>query len=594
MRTAIRIFFAFLLASIQADAAAILGSTRTYDWGKVGINGGIPVVSTVYTNLVPSGGNDYLNIRQGLLNCPSNQVVVLGAGRYFWTNMFDFNDYANGVVLRGTKSNGTNASVLRWDGGATRGFYLRRAYSPTRIDDQAMLSANAVKGQKTVTVTSVPSWLTVGNLYLLDQLDDHSFVQDGSTNIWENGDDFRFAFVTEALGHRGLSQLILVTNISGTTISLDRELGYGFSTAQSASISGALYDPDTAKPLMRSGIEDFTIEGNFTGASADTVYFESALNCWARGIEVNTNIGLVAFKTIASYGIEIRDNWVHEEKLSGGGQGYGIGIFYSSWHVLVQNNRVKNQHVSIQISYGSGGNVIAYNLCAPGASSSTSVTSWDAHGTGSYMNLVEGNFLAAQGQGDVVHGSSSHNVIFRNRIVGTNIYGNDETCIETDYYSRFYSVVGNILGQAGKHTIFEKIAPSSCVTGSDKVIRKVGYKNPFGCDTTCEGDGGNCYDDLATSQLQWSVNYDVVTSTNSGLVLGGFALSDLTNSYFLTVKPAEFGILPWPPYSPGAPGFNDPTNIPAGFYDKNGYYPPADGTVYSNPRLKKNGLKITR
>lgn len=599
-----RTFLALLLSTLTAFGVEILPAARRYAWTNVGIAGfgqPVPVVSTIYTNLTPSGtGQDYTNILNALQNCPSNQIVKLGIGTFTFTNRFDFDTYGsggngNGIVLRGTLNpDGTKGTKLRANGGNQHIFYVRRQYNPTRHDDQALLSVDAVKGQRTLTLTSVPSWVTVGNLYLLDQQDDTNFVHDGETTIWENGDDFRYAFVTTALGHRGLNQLVLVTNITGNTLTIQKDLGYGFQTAQQASISGALYDVDTAKPITRVGLEDFVLEGNFSSAISDCIYFESARDCWIKNVEVSTNVGLVGIKFIMCYSCEVRDCYVHDQKLDGGGQGYGYGVFYGSSHILLQNNRYRRMHVGIQLSYGTSLCVSGYNFGGAGASASTSVTSWDAHGTGSYMNLVEGNWFSAQVQGDVVHGSSSHNVIFRNRIVGTNVYDADETCLEPDYYSRFYSIVGNVLGHSGTHTTYQKVAPSSCSSATDKVIMKIGFKNSYGCDSTCEG-GGNCYDDLTASAVQLSVNYDVVTSTNGGVVLGGYSLADLGSSYYLISKPAEFGdLLSWPPYSPASPSANSQTNIPAGYLDFYGVNPPLSGALVSAPKLHKGGLKLTR
>src|SRR5258708_26826150 len=52
---------------------------------STGVVGGIPNVTTIYTNLSPSG-NDFLNIQTAVANCPSNQVVYLEAGTYDLTN----------------------------------------------------------------------------------------------------------------------------------------------------------------------------------------------------------------------------------------------------------------------------------------------------------------------------------------------------------------------------------------------------------------------------------------------------------------------------------------------------------------------------
>src|SRR6266567_6396932 len=55
---------------------------------NVGVVGGIPNVTTIYTNLSPSGNalTDWTSIQISVLLCPSNQVVYLNAGTYYIPN----------------------------------------------------------------------------------------------------------------------------------------------------------------------------------------------------------------------------------------------------------------------------------------------------------------------------------------------------------------------------------------------------------------------------------------------------------------------------------------------------------------------------
>src|SRR2546423_1160566 len=51
---------------------------------NVGVVGGIPSVTTIYTNLYPAAnpGVNFSNILYALITCPSNQVVYLNPGTY--------------------------------------------------------------------------------------------------------------------------------------------------------------------------------------------------------------------------------------------------------------------------------------------------------------------------------------------------------------------------------------------------------------------------------------------------------------------------------------------------------------------------------
>ena len=169
--------------------------------------------------------------------------------------------------------------------------------------------------------------------------------------------------------------------------------------------------------------------------------------------------------------------------------------------------------------------------------------------------------------------------------MGTNKINEGESCINLDYYNRKCSVIGNVLGSP-EHRIYERVAPASCSASTDKIIYKIGFHNGFGCSTECVG-GGSCYDTLAINDVLRAVNYDAVTTTNGGIVLGGFQVSDLRPSYYLSQKPSWFGDRPWPWVDPASPSKAVVTNLPAGYRYTFGANPPPDGRPDAPTNLRQ-------
>jgi hypothetical protein len=83
-----KILFILLLsasASAQIMPSGHLPGGVIWASNQVGVVGGIPNVTTIYTNLYP-GADDWGTINRALKVCPSNEVVYLNAGTYTLTN----------------------------------------------------------------------------------------------------------------------------------------------------------------------------------------------------------------------------------------------------------------------------------------------------------------------------------------------------------------------------------------------------------------------------------------------------------------------------------------------------------------------------
>jgi hypothetical protein len=564
-------------------SGTLLPADRNYAWsGNVGVPGGIPNNISNPKLLTPSPtGNDKTQIQDSLKSAPVNGVVLLSPGVFNVSGWYgiDWQGVNPGVVLRGSGSRGANQTTILLDGMIVmranhfNDDYGQICHQKTAADPceyyVVNLSADAVKDSHTLQLESVPPWILVGGIYLLDQLDDPSLVTRGKASIFENGVSDRERV---GMGSRGLAQRVKVIAKTSTTVTLEMPIAYPFKKEFSAQLSNGgfqLYN-GTNQPgsfLTNAGIENLKIVGSKESVNAHTIKMEGCDGCWIRNVESEMVQGLDHVMMFDTYRCEVRDSYFHDSFYYGAGQGYGVAIYNNSSGVLVENNILEGLHSFLQINFGSSANVIAYNYALKGKADAKVSPCIVYHGTHSYMNLAEGNYCEDKIEGDIVHGSGSHLVIFRNRILGISTYAMDETTIEADYYNRKFSAIGNVLGFVNPstgvplHRTYEFVAPDGCYSDlnassnatleNTKGIFKLGYRNPFGCATSCVG-GGNCFDLPAVTDIFRALNYDVV----SGFVSGGHTIAELSNSLYLSAKPSWFGSSAWPPFTPNQSSLN--------------------------------------
>lgn len=517
--------------------AQILSPERVVTWqGNVGVSGGIPNRTTVCATLSPSGSDDTSAIQNALNKCPENQVVKLNSGTFLLSGVIDWQGVANGVVLSGS---GPTNTLLQFSSGY---IYMRRIVSEASLSTDLELIEDAVKGETHIRTATKPAWLMTNHYYIIDQLDDPSFVAGGGT---EGGASYR---EIKGNGPRGLGQLIRVTSIEGTgpyTINFEIPLYYGFKISQTAQIAPACYDPTLYTMRYQSGIEDLKLEATYTNTDTHMIKMETCSNCWIRRVESYNSPGASHVWTAFCYRLEIRDSIFHGSHGYGGGQGYGVSLYHVTSGALIENNIFKGLHVAMMVAYGSSGNVFGYNYAFEGIADSKQDPSISTHGVHAYMNLWEGNYVTNKALGDWIHGSSSHNTLFRNRILGYESGKTlDQTVISIERYNRKWNVVGNVLGTGGWHNTYD-VCPSGCAAksclDSGRIIYKLGFPVNWAC-------GGTPPDDLATVGIIRHGNYDYVNNATVWDSL--IADQSIPNSYYLPSKPAFFSYLPWPSIGP--------------------------------------------
>ena len=550
---------------------AIIPSDRLVDWSNAGVSGGIPDSSTmtVYTTL--PAGSSASSVQSALNKCPSNQVVQLAAGDFaFGSTRLDWYSVGNGVVLRGTRINGKNATKITTS--AFIPFLIRTGtFQESALGTDANLSADAIRGTTTITLASVPSWITVGGVYGIDQLNDE--VLSSVNTCREGAGIYRSRSSAGSNGNRGEGETFKVVAKTATTITTEIPLMMTYTTARTAQIFKCGVEGSNYK--RRIGVENIDLTETVGTSGSITFQLENCENSWIKNVQVFTMGGDRGIGGEFSYRCSVFGCALYDARLSSAGQGYAISLYDLCCWWRIENNIIAKMHVALQANYGSGGNVYAYNLCLTNTVGSAGEDpAINVHGNSAQFNLFEGNFTYGKAMFDCIHGSSSRNILFRNRILGDDpLHTYNQCAVDIDYWNRNCSVVGNILGMDGFHNVVTEQAPTAC-SDTTKAIYKLGYVNAWACDASC-------YD--ATNALSPIIhgNYDYVSHAQTWASF----IPDHTvdKSLYLSAKPNWFGDRPWPPFDPANPSAATITNLPAGYRYFFGVEPPSGGPVNQPP-----------
>lgn len=575
--------FLILLWCATGLAVTIPADRRPAAWAPyVGIPGGIPDSSTKTIFQTLAQNATITDIKNAYDACPSNQVVFLQAGSYGpYTTQLRL-DGSHGAILKGA---GIDQTTLTWSTYAGQGIlWGPGAGGCTPFNTEVALSSDATQGAFTCEVAVIPSWARPGAILVIDQVDEAWIDATGGGNPAQPGKTYRIECNnTNAAGlGRGLGQQNRVLATNGTTITWELPLIFGYKVAQEAQISQAWIDPTSGSFLMMNGLEEMSLVYTFTaGSDAHPIQGQVLDRCWIKNVEVD-NMPSGRVLMYGAYRCEFYGNYIHHSHNHNGGQGYGIALYHYSCANLTQNNIFFSLHNPMSVQFGSMFNVFAYNYQKFEANAAVQTAGMSSHGVHTFWNLWEGNYCDDKVLADNGHGSSSDNTVFRNRVRGIKPSQGDEVCVSLERFSRKWNIVGNCLGDNAHHTLYMSTNDANC---SDDYIYKMGARENISCDW----DGSPAGDTLGQLDALLQVNYDVVTSTNNGLVQGGKQLSDLEESLYLSAKPAWFGFLSWPPYGPSSAYTNtmSHTNIPAGYRFEFGTNPPAGaGGKYGN-RSKK-------
>jgi Pectate lyase superfamily protein len=521
----------------SADGSAageIIPADRRIDWSTAGIPGGIPertkVCATIDSAVYGNGVTDATGaIQNALDNCPDEQVVYLPDGVYMVGSTIHLYDYD---TLRGA---GPGKTILKHTGGYLRSMVDMRGivyYQVTSLHKtHDVLQAN--KDARVITLSDT-SGIATGDILLINQLNDNVLVDpvgvEGKCTYcgYENGD-------------RTLGQIVEVTAVNGNQVTLNLPLHWTYNT----NLDPWAYQVDAYAMIRHAGLEDFTL----TQDNPDVEFMiemDGAQYSWVKNVEIK-NIQRRAMWVINSLQNEIRECYIHVG-IDGYGRDRGYGIFLD---VHSSNNLVEDNILStidgggVMTGGGASGNVIAYNyfhdilfddpwwmIASPSIN----------HNPHPKMNLWEGD-IGYKAEADIIHGSSSHNTIFRSQMKGwqSDTITTRNNAIEIAAKNYYMNVVGSVLGTHGKSNRYEVLPGQPYDDYTERVIWALGV-------------GSGVDDPNVAATLLRHGNYDYVT--NSVVWDPSIPNHDLPDSLYLSGRPEWWcQETPWPPIGPDVAGY---------------------------------------
>lgn len=565
------LLIALLVAYVPGNSFAqawsgVMDPSRAVDWSNVGMPGGIPNRTTICATLSP--GVTASKINAAIASCPAGQVVFLSAGTYNLTSGIDFANQSN-VTLRGAGadqtflvfSNGTGCEG-QWADVCIENGETNWPGGPVHT---ANWTAGYTKGTNVVTLSST-SGLTVGNIMVLDQLNDSAdaggiFVCDtqgnGPGQCADEGPSMGQRPGENSPGKmRDQQQMVVVTAINGNQVTISP--GLYMPNWRSSQSPGAWWSNTVIK---NSGIENMTLDHTNSGidSSGAGIAILNALNCWVRGVR-SINSPRSHVRMYIADGLVVRDSYFYGTR-NAQSQSYGIE-WYPSSDSLVENNIFEKVTSPLMVNASGSGSVVAYNYSINDyetASANCLYGSVWLHAGGIDNLLFEGNVGGAVFS-DSIHGTHHFVTFFRNYYNGWETGKTSQTTpILLWTYSRYMNAIGNVLGRAGYQTNYE-CAVMGCVAGDTRDVSIYG----LGQMANANAPDANVKNTL----MRWG-NFDTVDNAarwNSSEVPTGLAKyanpvpsnSNLPPSFYLSAQPSWWGTMPWPANGPDVNGGSGP------------------------------------
>ncbi len=527
----------------------------------VGVFGGIPNRTTIYTNVPPNSGR--AGIQTAINNCPSNQVVNLHTNAiYDVDDTIDFNN-RDGITLR------MNNSQLRATAGIDRYITIGGDLNwSSRID----ITSGWLKGASNLTLSSV-SGVAVGQLCIVDQTNEAGLVWDrtGSTT-------------------RGMAVVHKVVAINGSVVTIWPPL---------------IYSGPTNAPQFRFNTDHArycSVENGWFNNNGNTcdegIWLHQSESCWIDDVRM-TNMNTYNVLITRSIFFEARNCVMNDSPVHGPNHaGFLVGSTSSdmgSCFGLYYNNIILRIFPGIELNRASG-NVIAYNFVADafydGFGQGVGIdVNHLAHG---FFNLCEGN-ICNMFQNDGYFGSGSDNSYWRNwahgyvthglTVNGVPVPSNfNSKCFALNHYALRELLGANVSGYPTFNPVYY-IATNDDYDVDEPTIYQFGYPNM----------GGNNYAGTFTTgghqmtgedqRLDYRVELTVYLhgnwdSYNRAVIWKGGQDQDLPASLYLTSQPSWWPTnnpdFPWPWMNP-VTGYTNLTfaSIPAGYKFVYGTNPPS-------------------
>lgn len=584
------------------------------DWSTAGVPGGIPSGSWTQSGstITATSGDRTATIQAALNACGTNHYVLEGQGVFNVTNLhIPTNCELRGVgtlTSTGTVNNaiGTSGAVYTLGGGGP--YYSAPA--------SANITSGATAGSTSIVVNSA-SGISTGTLLAISEKNDPVYVAINTSNgvcSWCDG--------TVDGGIRARGQIVLVTAVSGTTLTISPALYTNYGTAAGTSPALAYYFQPGA---IHAGVENLQTYSNGTGYSQ--VYNLTACReCWVKGV-FNNYADADHADLYWSYHSEIRDSYFSNAYLhTPGTSDSQVDLANMTSATLVENNIFERLHIGVMMEWGAAGNVVGYNYEIgnfDSGSLNVILAFIDFHGAHPQFNLFEGN-IGNNITMDSFWGTGSNNTVFRNQFRGTDTLASPETAgrhvvnwasttlafqqmvgEQLAFPHTNNNSVGNVHGSAdastaarnGKYNSGTAPFTSTILPSATRSYEYLFSAISVGYNTGSDSNGASVasfsggpgpttgyWVGKASGTLFQHGNYDIASNS---IIWKAGVTQTLPASFYRGAKPSWFGSVPWPPIGPEVTGGNIDTVILAGHANSI----PAK-VCYDSEARDANGIKL--
>jgi hypothetical protein len=541
--------------SLPNDNNGCPGNCRQIQWqtGSDLWNGGaLPVYPSVTCSGLAGNGStdDGPKIQACINSAAANTAVFLPAGTYYVNSTVRLK---SNVALRGAKAEGGPPFMPAADSGSTTILLGSSAqmttqnFSPSSgsMDPSVSYGSNAPgykignapkKGDTTFTIGS--GTLTAGQWISV-------FADNDPKLVNSTGEDGDCPWCGENTPYRDMVQITQVTAVNGTTATISPAFYY------------TLYNnPEYRRYSMgtvKAGFENLRFDGSKHDiGGTQIILIQGCAYCWVKNLETymtGSNSGSAHVEFDYSFGGEVRDSAMHDQRSGASGSGYGIYLQFANSAIKAENNILYHNRHWVVFQGAAAGNTFLYNYADDGYTDDLTylASGRTSHGAHPFMNLFEGNIISHI-TADDFSGTSSHTVFFRNWIRGgesNHVYSGgsgiqsfppDNGFDAVDLYpgQTYYSFVDNVLGNAGLGGGISGTWSKATLSTFDE------YSSPDNPTVYSMGGSlGSTPSSASTAILQG--NYDYLTQ---GVAYGTGAT--YAPSLYYSTKPAFIGTCPFP------------------------------------------------
>jgi hypothetical protein len=514
-----RFIVAILLSVCAVDAADLLPAARRVPWivgDTVGYPGGIPT-RTHSTNIVTDFGADTNGVddaspsfvaANAALAASGGGNLIMPAGQYRFNTPVGI---SQGITVKGA---GMDVTVVTTYGGLSAfslGLATTYVYSTSPT-----VTNGFTKGTTNVIASGDLSNFLVGRSMLI--------CRSSSTNQLETPFAIHNQGTTEGYDYV-LRQVVKIVYKSGQTLGFYPPLYDDWTNYHTVKIVAHQYSG-----LEDRGIEDLTVNANgrYSGIQVSDMD-----KFWIKRVRVYDH---------ANYGISLEQGCLRFEITQcridegpGGTFSNGAGMLVNTSSAgLIEDNIIENNFPSMEVNFGSSGNVIAYNFMH---NTNGGYNIDINHGPHTAFNLIEGNVCNQSIISDGYFGSEGPNAFVRNRVSGMLTAGQTpSTTNQIGYtfamkrWSHHGTYLANISGRTNHVMGYSGFSWGYPNMGNSSFS---GYGPPWADWPTRPGNGGYQEQDtnvLYTAILKGNWNY-YDNAIPAGEALGG---DTIENSYYLT------------------------------------------------------------